>query len=115
MLFSQRGHPEGGSSSGESGDGESHPTKLSLSCLRDMLVVWAILEGSLGWRERFRVIEDMARWLRQGQPERRRGQGLDDTSTPGKVMGNSWRRGGKPGEHPGRERCKKGGREGAQS
>lgn len=51
-------------------------TRLSLSCLRDILVeVLEVLESSLGWRERFWVTEDMVRWLRWGRQERRRGPG----------------------------------------
>ena len=71
-LFSQRGHPEGGSSWGN-GDRESHATKLCLSCLRDM---WVVLESSPGWGRDLGVTDDVERWLRQGQPERRRRPGL---------------------------------------
>lgn len=64
VLFSPEGTPEE-----ELGRMETE----SLSSLRDFPAeVWEALEGSQGWRERFRVTEAIASWLRWSQRERRK-------------------------------------------
>lgn len=79
--------------------------RLSLSCLRDILVeMLGVPEGSLGWRERFWVTEDMVRRLRWGRQERRRGPGTgwhqhsrdEPRLLTGRLMGSRQRVEGNP-------------------
>lgn len=69
---------------------------------RDVLVGWEVLEGSPGWRERVRVIEDKGR--REGARAGCYQHSRDNPGCPAwRLMGSIGRGGGKSGEHPGRE------------
>ena len=82
-LFSQRGHPEGGSSWGN-GDRESHATKLRLSCLRDM---WVVLESSPGWGRDWGLLTMWRDGLGRGSQKGEGGQDWGDSSTAGMSLG----------------------------
>lgn len=70
-----------------------------------------VLESSPGWERDWRLLRTWRDGSGRGSQKEEGGQDWGHASTAGmspgcqpeKLMGDHWRRGGKPGEHPGKE------------